>query len=525
MMLSLFFLSADAPQSSPQLTEIVFSPQPDDMRVARRGKGLVYSDDQASFQWTKAVKAFAQLAVGTKLAILSDTPFELEGEHGSASASLDFAISKPTDWVAGLFGGKDDSKDYRRLIFKISNSEQKLPGPVKVHLSRSLCEWEQLQIYLDDRKLSNARELLELFTAIGGAPFGAEASSQAAYEPVLSMTVAAGESTLAGKPWYARDNFFSAVHEEITRALSETEVMEVLGVDQAEERLKLVRSPQRFKTLGAVFSQLRKGIPPEHKRYTSAETFPMLMKRKKALRIGCPPMAMSSLLLLRSLASEFSIPLEIFSHHQSSSAILSTIEEHELDYLILSWGAVEKMLASGAGTARALMLLPRTSIDLVVPKDDVYLNKDGLQILVSTDAAGYPYQYFEMIQRSEISPWKQTASADTNLVGIIAQCTKKPCCAIISFPFSGVLTLHFDYRIESPLPASAARFGDNILLRSGLSAATDLDEELTGAIRTIWFRLLEDPEYLERSIKALLGDTQYIKSLRRLGGLYRIAAE
>lgn len=522
MAIALHFLSA----AQPELAEIVFTPVPGDERVARRGKGLVFTDDQASFQWTKAVKAFALLFVGTKLAQLSDTPFELTGQHGSAAASLDYAISKPTEWVAGLFGGKRDQQDFRRKAFKISNSEQKLPGPVTVHLSASFGEPEALQIFLDDQKLSSSTDLLRLYLALGGEPFPTATSTVAPHaEPLLSMrTVSKMTAPSESAPWYAGKEFFTLVHAEISKALRETEVLESLGISQAEERLALLRPLPTCQLLKPVYQQLRSRIPPDHLRYSDPAESPRLINQDRPLRIGCPPMAMSSLLVLRTLAADSQIPIEIYSHHPSSSAILSTIENTELDFVILSWGATEKLFRSPEKSAsQAVMLLPRTSIDLVAPRFAEGLPTAPLSVFLSTEETGYPFQYYSAARSIEGSRWNSTTPIDANIVEIVAQLTKGPNCGVIAFPFSALLTLHFNYQIEALPQLAGTRLGDNILFGvSERGRDSVLVRDLRAAIQSNWYRLLEDPRFLERSIESLLSDSQYIQSLKRLGGLYRI---
>ena len=165
----------------------MFSPSNGEVRTARRGKGLVFTDDSGSFQWTRAVKAFALLGVGTRLALASNSRFHLRGAHGSPAASLDYAVSKPTAWVADLFGGRDEGRDLRRIILRIANSEQKLPGPVDISFASPLLDPGSLRIYVSERELLTTEEILPLFQLLGGDQ-GATLYQPVVLEKFLSLT-------------------------------------------------------------------------------------------------------------------------------------------------------------------------------------------------------------------------------------------------------------------------------------------------------------------------------------------------
>lgn len=73
-----------------ELSEIIFKSNLIKPKISRRGKSLVYSDDDGCFQWTRAVKACCLLVVGTKLSLIKNEKniFFMQGSSGSVSASL-----------------------------------------------------------------------------------------------------------------------------------------------------------------------------------------------------------------------------------------------------------------------------------------------------------------------------------------------------------------------------------------------------------------------------------------------------
>ena len=81
MKLALSFDYSLENKTAPELAEIVFITSTGAERVAYRRKSVVYDQEAGSFQWTSAVKAFATLAIGTRLNIakMSESEFKLEG--------------------------------------------------------------------------------------------------------------------------------------------------------------------------------------------------------------------------------------------------------------------------------------------------------------------------------------------------------------------------------------------------------------------------------------------------------------
>ncbi len=160
--LYLSFASAD----EPQLLEIRFShdwltQEIKGVRGSMPGAHIGYS----TFRWSPAVHALCILLVETAAGAKAPQQYVypyLEGEKGSAAASLDFAITKQPNWTIDLFGCDRRGNSYLKRIVCRSNSEQKRPGPVRLALHNRLFPASCITVVLDGKELSTESRLKEL---------------------------------------------------------------------------------------------------------------------------------------------------------------------------------------------------------------------------------------------------------------------------------------------------------------------------------------------------------------------------
>ena len=88
--------------------------------------------------------------------------FSLSGSHGSAAASLDFAISKQPQWVEDVFGVDKQGVSLLRRVVERSNSNLKRPGPVTVSLNRAALQENSITITVNGKDVSNILEIRAL---------------------------------------------------------------------------------------------------------------------------------------------------------------------------------------------------------------------------------------------------------------------------------------------------------------------------------------------------------------------------
>ena len=127
--------------------------------LAVRGKTGGAQRANASFQWTTAVRAFALLAIRSRLE--GSTAF-LEGGRGSLAASLDYAIARRTNWLVEVLGNDQKGRPLLRRAFSRTNPERKNQGPVIVSFNGSIVPIDSIEICLDGKQIHSEEALSEL---------------------------------------------------------------------------------------------------------------------------------------------------------------------------------------------------------------------------------------------------------------------------------------------------------------------------------------------------------------------------
>ena len=493
MELYLWFQSAPRPE----LVQVRFMHADAAPRISYRGKILMHEKDAGLFQWSSAVKAFAELAVGTRAWVANDKkgePFALSGEANSKAASLDFAISKPTSWIVDLFGREISEKSVAKVVFKRENSERKLPGPVRIFLNSALFSGGTLKIFLDGVELQNAQALKQLFISL-------EQESS----PDLKQNK---QTNLFDAAW-----FRTILYQEIRYSLEETNLFEEATIDLSAKRLG-ASYPSHVAKIRRIASLLKKQLPPVASRYTSKKSISKELRKKK-FKIACPPTAVSTLCLFHFIRSLQGENFEIYSNFPSTNAILESDEATSFDAFVLSWGASVKLLKSSAFKSYVpIMLLPRTSIDLVslLPADRISSIK---KVLLSQDPLGYPIQYFNLLKDNKILS-SRCKAIPGSFAEIVSFLTEKAEAGILGFPISHFAAKRHEAHLLKPQCINAG-VGDNVLFVRDNKEAIKLSED----IRAAWFTLLEDPSRREKAANLIFSDLSFVNYLYRLAALYR----
>lgn len=129
-----------------------------------RGKSAGAFSGCGSFQWTTAVQALSLLCVTTACEFSRGNSHEvrLSGGRGSLAASLDYAITKEPEWIGDMFGADSRGTSLIRRLIKITNPNQKRPGPVTLALNERFMDLSLLQIRLAGVPLTWTSELEQL---------------------------------------------------------------------------------------------------------------------------------------------------------------------------------------------------------------------------------------------------------------------------------------------------------------------------------------------------------------------------
>ena len=132
-----------------------------------RGKTAGAYVSYGSFQWTSGVRgvcaAFLRFVISEKSDLVD---FCLVGGKGSLAASLDYALSKGPAWLGEMFGAGIAGSQLARRIFKITNPNRKRPGPVAISVNKNVVSVEQVQIYWDNKLVTDSTQLYSMLLGI-----------------------------------------------------------------------------------------------------------------------------------------------------------------------------------------------------------------------------------------------------------------------------------------------------------------------------------------------------------------------
>lgn len=493
MKLTLHFTSTD---STAELSKIQFD-YSGTVRTSYRGKASLGLVDGGSFQWTNAVRAFAELVVGSWSSPdqSPEEPFVLSGEAGSSAASLDYAVSKPPLWMRELFGSDEPDGIRVQRVFRRENTERKLPGPVKIMLSKNLLSQDSLKIFINGNEVQTDHEINGLLDQL--------------------------LSTKSGTPKnQVGDSLQQLFFDEALRSLQETELLEPLDLQLTVDRLSQLSwvDPVRLNTLR---DQLLSNLPSLKDRYSLDLNHSTQALKEVSLSIACVPMAISAIVILRQVGKKFGLNLDIQFQYPSTSAILDTPPSDRSPLgLLLSWGSALKL-----GTVpyphrySALLRMPRTAIELIAPRTHPIHTQKLKRVMLAHEESGYPFLYFERLCDDGRYCSPDTSLVDASQAEIVAHLTSLQCGAILSFPFSAIGSDKHDFiTVDRGNPLS--RIGDNILVLPD-SIDQELQQFLFLAIRQSWYDLLEDHDLLHSHIESLFNDPAYQSYLTRLGGLFK----
>ncbi len=161
---SLYFFG----ESSPQLGRVEVLDLQDRRLILSRG-ALVRAVDGASvgtFSWSRAVQALTILLLRTLLHRSDRAVIPvLEGGQGSLAASLDYAISKETQWLCEMFGVDAHGRSIARRLITRQNPERKRAGPVSVSCGEKIAKDASIEVFLASRRLSTS-DIRLLLTAL-----------------------------------------------------------------------------------------------------------------------------------------------------------------------------------------------------------------------------------------------------------------------------------------------------------------------------------------------------------------------
>lgn len=153
-------------QTSPELEKTVFLRRPGAEPICScRGAVSANQSTVNLFRWSSAVHALSILCVTSRRIYSkhdSTSIASIQGEKGSPAASLDYAISKQTNWLLDMFGWENSSSATIQRLFIRKNPERKRPGPVEISFNNSLITGRDITIKINGDIVDDESELLSI---------------------------------------------------------------------------------------------------------------------------------------------------------------------------------------------------------------------------------------------------------------------------------------------------------------------------------------------------------------------------
>ena len=157
-------------ESGPQLVKSTFYNHSQKREcVSIRGKTSGAYRRCGTFQWTTAVRAIAIMFLKAKLheMAISVDP-RLIGVQDSLASSLDYALSKETNWIGEMFGYESNARATARRLFKVTNPNRKRPGPVVIAINDNLLTAKNITILSNSLEITRSELLSEMIDSISG---------------------------------------------------------------------------------------------------------------------------------------------------------------------------------------------------------------------------------------------------------------------------------------------------------------------------------------------------------------------
>ena len=482
--IQLYFSGKD----SPELVEFSFRDALGQTTTVTRGKDADRYAYEGTFQWTSAVKALTLLCIGTRL----NNSFALSGRHGTPAASLDFAIAKRVRWLAEMFGVGGDGKLRILKLIKRVNSELRRPGALSISLNSPFHEADAIQIFLEEKSLSAAHELSSLFEKVEGL-------------------FNKNEQNSASKP--APDSIFtkellSEMERETLRQLSHLPRCSALSLKQRPSFLK--KSKIWNKAVAEVVAELEAHALPHQSNFpTLDESLQKQLTSLDSLRTRTPPSALGGLVIFTHLERKMGMNITF-----SFDAISSTDRwkrRNDADAIVLSWRGASQASDDLRENFEAVSLLPQTRFDLI--------GDSGGDVLVAPEPGGYPLELYDTLLSQGILA-ADSKPEPASILEIVHFTGENSHAGIVAFPYSEILSKRKNLPIHSntDLPLT---MGDYILFISRSWGSFEERNLLFLAIRHAWHALLNDRRKAAETTALLLGNKDFLQSLRTTAGLYQ----
>jgi len=511
----------------PQLRSSLYSDGRRGIRGVRGKTGGAYASSYescATFQWTVAVKALSVLV----LRHAAKTGAVLEGKRGSLAASLDQSLEKQTVWLCEFFGTDSRGEPVARRLIKRSNPGGRLPGPVALAISESILPSSDITVYLDDVKVSQSEELVDLARVIetgGSASTTASVTKKAAEEPEFKAGSSAQIQYREDRGWLTR-----LVLDQASAMLSYTDIFDR---QQLLSRLRRIHANSYFQKLSGNAGETisyhdiklscsgRLGIVANDLEIRRA------LCRDDPLTIAIPAVLAGPVAILKYLVAVKGYNISINYRFPHSTELLQCLLKErfteDFDFCVLSVGNTAALLGKKGTGYRPFMLLPSERYAVVAPKGSCFKNNGAKEYLFITEAPSAQAYFFEELSHRgiiEVGSRVNCRHAEPDEATAALMSGDSSLRAILCFPH-----YHFNNLFNDCVVSEEGDTSNFLCCHERVWRDPQRLTALDIAIRDAWIELSLNPSLLQKVVESLVAEDYFCSVLTRAGGLHYISAE
>lgn len=507
--LALYFCN----EVAPQLQETVFShPFLLERRHAVRGKGIGLGG--FSFQWTAALQALCLLLLSYKRL---GAAARLRGERGSPASSLDYSLSKRTEWLKDLFGCTRRGELIAQRFLRRVNTECRHGCAVELRVNPQALPLEELRIFLNEKEVLDADAILSIEQAI-----------QRSWKPKLTVIPQANAAPQpSAKGWPELVDLFE---RELSAMLTITPIFQRPQLAAILERvarhpsiLNVTRKPLQF--VSSLDLELagsaRLGLDGDRRVKRALSTCPPIKVALAGSQVG----ALTIFKYLRDIKRyNFEINYEFPYAIEIKRKIVAQSFADPPDLCVLGIAPAASLMAwTGKQEYAPLMLMPSMSHALIAPQNGEAgaLAKWSGQMLLLREEPSTSLFYLEDLQRQALIKPSQFVTRHVEPDEVASELAKGDNTqqAVLFFPFYSLNqlcnTCHPAANISDPLCIRESV----LFAQARLLGDTELSRCVDIAIRDAWLELLSNALVRRRLINSLMSDSQYLRFLYRTSGM------
>ncbi|HMO19004.1 MAG TPA: hypothetical protein PKA63_07765 [Oligoflexia bacterium] len=541
---------------SPELDAVIFTPG-DSGEKWHSVRGKTFSATMASntFNWTSSVKAMAICLVRVVIGNLKSdgkltTIIGLQGEGKTPAASFDYALARQSPWLLNMFGIDQKGGCRARSIFERNNPERKRPGPVTIYVTSKNLPYSNIDVYLDDIKVSAPGALQCLAEML---EHGRISKKKFINNKIIRVDKIQYKTT---KRAFANDEMEILQVDNSHPPPFDDECYQKLLFGMVYHELSAVLKTRHIFRQGSSQSTLLElAHDPIFKYYTgnsdkfftinggyigASENLGMSSKaiQKELDKAFCgeviinlPASCIGSLSLIFYLERICGFPIRANYSYVHAGEILQKMRQYSLhpgELFILGTGHLSQLLCETISrNYTAVMSMPDISFQIVSkcreqsnPKQSDSL-KSGDHLVLGDGVSSSLQYYRELLKDGRVSKGnsKLTFAAPHEITSYFLS-GEKNVKAIQWFPYYNFNQLFNGCELELDFDDDK-RYRRNVLVGSlALSSNNSGVRALEAAIRDAWLTLIRNPKILIRAIREIINDSKYVKFLSTSGGLH-----